>query len=498
MQPISTRRPDAVAIGTAVGVTALTGLLIGLTMPRGPITSMQALIVMAACLVAGLVAGWAMRSRWAKLLALVAYFATFELARLDAAGPTVDAIQLDSASGILAFVLGRGFFALVSLLPMFLGVGLGVGLGTGSTGHGSTVRRVLMGLSVALVVGLAVLVAWPAGTPPILGEDGRALPGSVAELVTAPVGGHDQALLIRGYDVNKPVLLYLSGGPGQSNLPYTRVLFDDLSRDFVIVTWDQRGTGKSYTAIGPISTLTLERAIADTIELTEYLRDRFGEERIYLLGESWGSTLAVLAAQQRPDLYHAVIGSGQMVSQRETDRRLYYDVLDYAARTGDEALARQMRAYGEPPYADMSAYMVVMGYYERLYKPYTPPADYIQVGSAARLGPWGVLAGEYNMVEKVNSLRGFLDMGSVMYTQLQDIDFRADVPRLDVPLYVLDGEAELAARRDLALEWFGMVDAPIKRIYTFENSAHAPAFEYFRAFGEIMTGTVLAETYRER
>ena len=217
-----------------------------------------------------------------------------------------------------------------------------------------------------------------------------------------------------------------------------------------------------------------------------------------MLGESWGSTLGVLAAQQRPDLYHAVIGSGQMVSQVETDRRLYYDVLDYAARTGDAALSRQMRAYGEPPYADMSAYMVVMGYYERLYKPYTPPAAYIERGTAARLGPWGVLASEYNLVEKVNSLRGFLDMGSTMYPQLQDIDFRRDVPRLDVPLYILDGEAELSARRDLALEWFEMVDAPIKRIYSFENAAHAPAFEHFEAFGEIMTGTILPETYHRR
>ncbi|HHX64391.1 MAG TPA: alpha/beta fold hydrolase [Chloroflexi bacterium] len=493
MEPVSAGRPGAVAVGVAMGVIALAGLLTGVTMPRGPITFVQALIGMGVCLGIGLVAGLALRSRWALLPAALVYFAAFELARLGAVGPTVDAIRLNNTAGILAFVLGRGFFGFVVLPAMILGVNVGAAMAQ----HVSMARPSTI-LPAIVVAAMAALVSWPAGTPPIVDKEGEPLPGSVAELVTVPIGGHDQALLIRGYSTDKPVLLYLSGGPGQSNLPFTRVLFDDLSRDFIIVTWDQRGTGKSYSALDPVSTLTLEQAIADTNELAAYLCERFDEEKIYLLGESWGSTLGVLAAQQRPDLYHAVIGSGQMVSQVETDRRLYYDVLDYAARTGDAALSRQMRAYGEPPYADMSAYMVVMGYYERLYKPYTPPAAYIERGTAARLGPWGVLASEYNLVEKVNSLRGFLDMGSTMYPQLQDIDFRRDVPRLDVPLYILDGEAELSARRDLALEWFEMVDAPIKRIYSFENAAHAPAFEHFEAFGEIMTGTILPETYHRR
>jgi proline iminopeptidase len=125
----------------------------------------------------------------------------------------------------------------------------------------------------------------------------------------------------------------------------------------------------------------------------------------------------------------------------------------------------------------------------------TPPSAYIEKGAQANLGPWNVLGSEYNFVEKVNVFRGFLDTAAVLYPQLQEIDFRRDVPRLDVPLYLLDGAAELDARRDLALAWFNQVDAPIKRLYTFENAAHAPAFEHFEAFTNIMTKTVLLETY---
>ncbi|NJO81600.1 MAG: alpha/beta hydrolase [Blastochloris sp.] len=299
--------------------------------------------------------------------------------------------------------------------------------------------------------------------------------------------------MIRTHSADLPVLLYLSGGPGQSDLAFSRVLLADLTEDFVVVGWDQRGTGKSYAAIEATADLTLEQAVADTIELTDYLRQRFDEEKIYLMGESWGTTLGVLAVQQRPDLYYAWIGSGQMVSQRETDRRLYHDVLALADRIGDTALREQMLAFGEPPYADVPyPNAIVMSNYGRLGMPYTPPQDYIERGTAANLGPYGIFGSEYNLVEKVNVLRGLIDMFAIMYPQLQDIDFRQDVPRLDVPVYLLDGTAELAARRDLTLEWYTQLDAPIKRIYTFENAGHSVLFEQFTALHTILTETVLA------
>lgn len=497
-RPYSLWRQDR-RLGAAIsaGAAALLGVVTALSMPRGPATAGQALFVMGSCLLVGLAAGWLLRRRWAIGPAAAAYMVAVELARLDAVGPTVDAIRLDNSFSILALILGRGFHGLVGLLPMWVGVEMGALAKERCDGSQRvTVGRWLPRAALALLlIALAALIAAPASTPPLMGAGGQPLPGSIAELTYVEIGGHEQALMIRGSDVNKPVLLYLSGGPGQSSLPWPRVLFDELSRDFIIVGWDQRGTGKSYSALDPAATLTLQQAIADAIDVSNYLRQRFDEEKIYLLGESWGTTLAVLAAQQRPDLYYAIIGSGQMVSQRETDRLLYYELLAYAERTGDEALAAEMVAYGEPPYKDMYAYAFVMGYYERLYKPYTPPQAYLEKGRAAGLGPWNVLGSEYNFVEKVNVFRGFLDTASILYPQLQAIDFRQDVPRLETPLYVLDGAAELSARRDLALAWFDAVDAPIKRIFTFENAGHAPAFEHFEAFSDIMTETILPESY---
>ena len=84
-------------------------------------------------------------------------------------------------------------------------------------------------------------------------------------------------------------------------------------------------------------------------------------------------------------------------------------------------------------------------------------------GEASGIGPFfGIMGSEYSFVDKANAIRGLVDMFSLMYPQLQEIDFRADVPELSVPVWVLDGEHELRGRRDLAHEWFDQLSAPSK------------------------------------
>jgi proline iminopeptidase len=488
------------AMASVVTLSALTALISSVPMPRGPVTGEQALLVMGVSLLVGLVAGYITRSRWTMALLPLAYVSAYELARMGIVGASLDALRLDSVYGIAALVVGRGFHGLLALLPMVTGVSLGIAI----AGRGGTPRpwpgRVLASTPRALlalaVMGLALLVTQPASTPPVLGADGRPAPGSIAELSTVQLGGHDQTILIRAANPENPVLLYLSGGPGQSDLGFGRVLLDPLTADFVVVVYDQRGTGRSYGALDPTSTLTLGQAVSDTIALAEHLGQRFAEDKIYLLGESWGSTLGVLAVQQRPDLFHAYIGSGQMVSQRETDRIIWRDLLAFAERAGEWQLYDQILTLGEPPYRDTPwANSLVMGYYGALETPYSPPAAYIERGTESGIGPYGILASEYSFVDKANVIRGLLDTFSIVYPQLQAIDFRADVTRLEVPVYMLDGAHELSGRRDLAHEWFAQLSAPHKQLVTYEDAGHSVVFEQVDAFRLLMLEEILPATY---
>jgi proline iminopeptidase len=441
--PEAARNETARRLVLAAVVAAGFGAGSALLTPRGPVTTGEALVTMGAALAVGVLAGFIGRTRWVFLIGPVAFIATVELLRIGLVGPTVDAISVGSLYGWMALVLGRGVHGLLAIVPMLVGAFVGlwlVGRNDPSRSFGWA-ARILAGLAAVGLVALAVSIVRPASTAEILGDDGA----GVAEIVTVSIGVHDQTMLIRGRNIDNPVLLYLAGGPGGTDLGAIRQDVS-LEEDFVVVAWDQRGAGKSYASLDPVDTFTLEQLVADTIEVTDYLRDRFGEDRIYLVGQSWGSTLGALAVQQRPELFHAFVGVGQMVSQRASDIMFWEDTLAWAEASGEAGLANTLRENGPPPYENINDYEPVVAY-EHSWNAY-PELDLSNEMPSILFVP------EYSFMDRVNAFRGFFDTAAVLYPQLQGLDFRTDIPALGVPYYMVMGEHEARGRAVPAEEWF--------------------------------------------
>lgn len=487
------RRGMAAAVVAAAGF----GLLAGWFTPRGPVTAAQVLTALISGLAVGVACGFLMRSRWAMLLAPFVFVAVFELVRFGADGPTVDAPDLTSLLGTVVAAIGRGFHGILTVLPMVLGAALGAGAARRFRGEpsarpgrwgavGLVARRGFAAVVALSLVLLAVFVVRPGTTAQILGADGQQLPGSVAEITRAEIGGHDLSMMIRGNDVTDPVLLFLAGGPGGAEFGALRRHGQDLERDFVVVTLDQRGTGSSYDQIEPTSTLTLQDAVDDVVGVTNYLRERFVEDKVYLVGQSWGTTLGVLAVQAHPELFHAFVGVGQMVSQRETDLIFYQDTLSWARSNGNTALAAELEAMGPPPWTDFLNYSTVLGYEQDVY-----PYDHTGNAEGAGQMTENLPVGEYSFLDTVNLARGLSDSFALMYPQLQDIDFRVDVPRLDVPVYLVEGRFEPRGRLDLANQWFSQLQAPSKQWTEFSTSGHRPLFEQPELFHQLMIEDVV-------
>jgi pimeloyl-ACP methyl ester carboxylesterase len=455
------------------------------------VDSWSGLALMATGAVLGTIAGVVLRRRRAVLLVLLAHVAALEVVRWPVDGPAVDGIRLDNTYGVFAFAAGRGFDGVLLALPALVGVLYGAGAArrwaTPARRHGAwpMIRRGAAAVTAVAVLALAAVVAQPGVTAPIAGADGRPLPGSVAELTAVRLGGHDQTVMLRGRSDRAPVLLYLAGGPGGTDLGAMRLFGEQLESDFVVATWDQRGTGTSYASLDPTSTLTLDQAVSDTLELAERLRDRFEKERIYLVGNSYGTLLGVLAVQRRPDLFAAYVGTGQMVSPVETDRMFYADTLAWARRHGDDALANTLLRNGPPPYADFYPYEPALRHGHAWHDdPAFDPSGEM---------PANLDVAEYDLVQKVRALPATADTFAVLYPQLQGLDFRTKAAKLRVPVYLVSGEFEARGRIGLAREWFDALDAPAKRWVELPRSGHRPQFEQPALFAAEMRA-VLADT----
>lgn len=473
----------------ALSISAFSGFIAGQWTPRGPLTTSEVLLTMVLALVMGFLVGMLMGNRWAYMVFPIAFWAMFEITRLSVVGPSVDAIHLGSTYGVIAFVLGRFLNVLVVLLPALVGTKIGLWLtmkmNSSATIQFSTAGWVFPGIAAVMLIIAAVNFAKSPHPTPILGEDGMELPGSISELGFVEIGGHPQALMIRGRDETAPLILYLAGGPGGTDLGAMR---NDVSmeQDFVVVTWDQRGAGKSYPSLDPIETLTLDQMIADTVELTRYLRDRFDKDKIYLVGNSWGTLLGVLTVQQQPDLFYAYIGTGQMVSPKVTDQIFYEDTLIWARENGNSALVQELEKNGPPPYTDILLYEPAISH-EHDWNPY----PYLDMSLEM---PSNLFVPENSLVDRLNGLRGFLDTFTILYPKIQDLDLRSDASTLQVPVYIVMGKYEARGRAELATQWFDLLQAPYKELIIFERSGHRPLFEEPGNFASLMERVFLETT----
>lgn len=480
--------------GVVIALCAVWGLVAGVWMPRGPLTSLEALATMGIALIVGILSGRILRSRWAMLLAPVVFSAVFEVTRLGTDGPTVDGVSV-STYGILAFLVGRGFHGVVGLFPLVLGAAIGAGLSRRHAGQparttvGMYFRRAVAVATAMALIGLGILMWRPASTAPQLDASGQPRSDSIAELVTVQAGGNDLGLMLRGTSLDNPVLLFLAGGPGGSERGAMRNHLPELEESFTVATWDQRGTGTSYPALDPTATLTLDSSIADTIAVTNYLRGRFNQDKIYLLGQSWGSLLGVLATQEAPELYRALVGTGQMVSPLATDRIFYEDTLAWAAKNGNTALVDELGKIKAPPYDRMLDYETALSFEHEVY-------PYDSAGNAEGQGGFSenFIVPEYTLVDQVHLLGAFMDTFAVIYPQIQDVDLRESATTLEVPVYFVQGAHEADGRAEPFREWYGMLNAPSKDVTELATSGHRPLFEQPVEFVAYMEQTVLART----
>lgn len=473
------------------------GLLAGLWTPRGPLTTAQALATLVLSLLVGVAAGYLARSRWAMLLTPVVFVLVFEAVRAPLDGPTVDGIHL-STYGLFAFAVGRVFHGLLALLPMVLGAAYGAGLARWRASRsdpsarqplthprrrraGRVLRRIVAGTTALALVALVVALAVPART--------ASIPGGVAELTSVRSNGHDLGLMIRGQDPSAPVLLYLAGGPGGSELGAMRRHLPGLEKSFVVATLDQRGTGRSYSEIDPTDTLTVSQAVSDVLNVTDYLRNRFHQDTILLVGQSWGTILGVLTVQQNPSRFRGFVGVGQMVSVSATDRIFYRDTLAWARDRGDDKLVSDLEAIGPPPYSRTLDYETALSYEHEVYPYDHSPNDEGEGGFSENF-----LVEEYSLIDKVHLLSGFLDTFSVLYPQIRDVDFRVSARALPVPVFFVEGGHEAAGRLQPFEEWYAELRAPHKERVTFATSGHRPLFEQPDEFVTYLSEQVLPQT----
>jgi len=302
-------------------------------------------------------------------------------------------------------------------------------------------------------------------------------PNGVQEGGFVVIGGIKQWVQIRGEDRDNPVLLFVHGGPGGSTLAMSSG-WQPWEKHFTVVQWDQRGAGRTYGATGEATapTMTLERMTQDGIELAEYLLTHLHKDRIVLVGHSWGSFLGIHIVKQRPDLFLAYVGTGQVVGRATFEKAFEITIahLQTLARSANntEALA-ELAPIASQPTMNEGNRLVAEKWSKALA---LPPVDSFEL--AGPVAP--PFMPEFSLLDWYNWRKGMTF--SAKYLRGRDSPMvQRDLASLGfefpIPIVFIEGDADDITPSGPAEHYFEQIIAPQKDFVPVHGGDHFIPFD---------------------
>ncbi|WP_262887920.1 alpha/beta fold hydrolase [Cyclobacterium salsum] len=302
-------------------------------------------------------------------------------------------------------------------------------------------------------------------------------PEGIEVLEQVDLGGVPQWISIRGRNRDNPVLLFIHGGPGDPMIGLSWAFQNPWEDYFTVVQWDQRGSGKNAAASDREElkgTFTIEQLVGDAEELVCYLREQLGKEKIVVMAYSMGGILGIHLANRRPEWLHAYVGVGQVSD--DLIGALYKRTMEIAVERGNEEAISELEALashmdtattpGEDP-----ALWGIWKWANRF--------DGAWYGKSG----WGlyadlpVLSPEYTFEEAIEAWDALLWLNNSSEYELDPRDLRALGPSFQVPILLFHGRFDLTPPIENAQAYLEFIEAPTKRLVTFERSAHVPFIE---------------------
>ncbi|MCA1032178.1 alpha/beta hydrolase [Bacillus timonensis] len=325
---------------------------------------------------------------------------------------------------------------------------------------------------------LTIIICYPSYTPSIKGEN------SIAEIAELTIGGVEQTILIRGQNQDNPILLKLHGGPGNPEMAISPSYHQELEKHFIVVNWDQRGSGKSYSSKIDPTSLTIQQLVSDTHELTSYLKKRFNKEKIYLLAHSFGTIVGLKEVAAHPNDYYAYIGISQIGNSIENDRLSYKKMLKLAKQHGMDKILERLTTLGEPPYEDFKD---MTAFTNSLSQVPQPNVKSIQNDLLLKT----LAAEEYRFTDYYRLLKGTKFSIEAFSDEIGKTNMFNEVKKVEVPVYFLTGIHDQYTVHEMQKKYFNYLEAPQKEFILFEQSSHFPHYEESEKFIDVLINRVL-------
>lgn len=279
----------------------------------------------------------------------------------------------------------------------------------------------------------------------------------------------------------EPVILFIHGGPGQSESSLAYKVEEYMERNYNIVYYDQRGAGKTWlkNKKAKPDTALLKR---DLLEIVQYLKKTYRKEKIGIIGHSWGSVLGSMFALEHPEHTLFYIGNGQVINIMENEKTGYAKLKEAIEKSGNKKDIKKLEKIGEYPigYFDLNVYRK-MGKIRDLQAKYHLAASFDK--------------DTVKIIKKspVMGVRDLLPLLTGMFVNIQvmkdlmSFDLRKYQADYQVPVYYVLGENDQQTPVEISMKYFDEIHAPEKKLYLIPDAGHLTMLDNTSAYRKAVT-----------
>lgn len=301
---------------------------------------------------------------------------------------------------------------------------------------------------------------------------------SISEKFVMDINGSPNGFFINGKDTDNPVLLLVSSGPGTDDYVFTDRYKDmKLEDDFTVVYWDYRNMGIAYDKSFNTDEITLDNILKDTETVTEYLKTRFGKDKIFIMGFSGGAHISLQAAREYPENYYALINMAQPVTDGPERDALMYEFMRRSFKEKKDA--KSLKKLDESIKKTETGEIVCNDWYNFVALVHKAGGGTIKNKSEFEGIVQPILFCRcYTVKEKLQYVPAMkMYRKTPLAGELEGFDYRGSVTSLEIPAFFLSGESDYNCPWELVKEYVDIIDAPDKEFFLIPDAAHSPLWE---------------------
>ena len=301
------------------------------------------------------------------------------------------------------------------------------------------------------------------------------------------INGAPNGFFINSKDLDNPVLLFVSSGPGTDDYVFTDKYKDmHLEDEFTVVYWDYRYMGIAYNSKIDVDSVNIDNLLDDTYAVTEYLKERFNKDKIYIMGFSGGTHVALREAARHPENYYAYIGMAQCVTDSEENDTLMYNFMKGVfEKNGDKTNLNKLE--DSVTHLD-SGNIKCKDWYSYVNLLHDAGGGTILNKSEFEGIVMPIITCRcYTVPEKFKYITGMKKYRTTpLYEELNDFDYRNSMNIFELPVFFISGECDYNCPWELVEDYCDSIDAPVKAFYKIPGAAHSPLWENTDAAHEAM------------